>query len=259
MKGALSIFIGCLLLSALSVFTWQQHTRAITLKEQLARTLNQFEEARATNQTLITEKQTLAENVQTLQTQLEAQTREVNTLAQIRAELITTQSELNTCQTNLRSQRLPPPPVTPLGPLPSPTTKPNTETKANVELESYLLTSLATTLGSEKEFVLANENLVVVQDSDSRTILQGTADTATLSKTLHWHEGLLEKMELDVTGSGVLEIVRTTLAQLGDLQPFDGKETLFVKDGLVQLTPQNNGVTILYQTNFLRDLPMVTN
>jgi hypothetical protein len=258
MKRPLSIILTCVVV-ALTAYLWLQAKTFQETRVQLEQTRHLLDVARTTNNTLQTEKQTLADARQTLQTQLETKTLKANNLTDTKTQLATTQRNLLECQVSLREQRLPPPPA-PLAVLPSPATEITVDSalETNVQLESYLLESLQTPLGTEKAATLASERLEITEDNDLLTRVEGVVETLGIQKTLYWKENKLSRTQLEITGTDALEEIRTSLTQLSKLQPFEGKETLFLKDSIIQLTQEGNRVTLTREINFLRDLPMIT-
>lgn len=262
MKWIVLSSVCCLALLAVSVYTWRLHQHLGNIEGQLEQTRAVLLTSRTNTQTLQAKNNEAEREKQNLAWRLEETTQRANTLEGIQTQLTTTQENLAVCETSLTAQRslTSRPAIT--TPLPSPTEEADTVATANesnFELERYLLESLRLELGTPKTVALQNEVFALTSDSETMTTLQATFNNATVYKTFSWEEGKLSELRLELPDEDVLERVKAILPKLGDVSSLDGKETVFVNDGLIQLEGQGDGITLVHKPNFLRQLPMIAN
>jgi hypothetical protein len=246
----------CLALLGVSVYTWRLHQHLGFVEQQFAQTQALLLTSNTTTQTLQAKNNKAERERQNLAWQLEETAQKVTTLEGIQTQLRSTQENLAACETSLAAQR------SVSAPLPSPSEQadpPATASEPDTKLERYVLGSLRLELGTPKNVALQNETFALTSDSETMTTLEATFNEVTVYKTFTWQEDNLSELQLELLGGDVLKRVKSILPNLGDVSFLDGKETVFVDDGLIQLEPQGDGITIAHKPNFLRQLPMIAN
>jgi hypothetical protein len=263
MKWIVLSSVCCLALLTVSVYTWRLHQHLENVEGQLDQTQTLLLTSRATTQTLQTKNNEAQREKQDLAWRLEETTQKANTLEEIQTQLTTTRDNLEFCETSLAAQHSPMSRPSSSAPLPSPAKEAEntsaTANKSNFELEPYVLESLQIELATPKTVALQNERFALTSDSKTMTTLQATFNDVTVYKTFIWQEDNLSELQLELLGADALKRVKSILPKLGDVSSLDGKETVFVDDGLIQLEPQDNGITLTHKPNFLRQLPMIAN
>lgn len=260
MKWIVLSSVCCMALLSVSVYTWQLQQHLNDTEVQLEGTQSLLHTSRITAQTLQAKNNETEREKQDLVWQLEETTQKANSLEGIQTQLTTTQEKLEVCETSLAAQLSS---SSSSAPLPSPTEEtediPATANKSNFELERYVLESLQLELATPKTVALQNERFALTSDSKTMTTLQATFNDVTVYKTFIWQEDNLSELQLELLGVAARERVKSILPKLGDVSLLDGKETVFLDDGLIQLESQGDGITLIHKPNFLRQLPMIAN